>query len=144
MRTLIAVSLLSLLAIGCRTQKPPRQTAVPSKPLPEGSELYRKFHIHVTCEPAYYRRYSDGHLVSAEDARYGEDFSASGIVLRIVKPESFAGKIIAFHFDFPEKWNAWYKADVIYEGTIDERYVGMMAFMCDPGWKPPATGKGAT
>ena len=60
---------------------------------------------------------------------------ASGIVLRIVKPESLAGKVIAYHFDFPEKWNAWYEADGLYEGMINESSVGGMGWGCDPGLK---------
>ncbi len=95
--------------------------------------------IKVTCKPSYYLRERDGYLVPAEEARQVKDLMIGGIVLTVVQPERLAGQVVAFHVDFPEKWDHWYKPDVLYTGTIKPEYVGRLAFMCDPGWRPAAT-----
>jgi hypothetical protein len=129
--------LLAFSTCGCRVQQANRHSASPAATFPDwqiaGEEL------DVTCRPLYYARWSDRSLVPVHEARVGEDFDAAGIVFEITDPEHLAGKVIAFHFDWPQKWDAWYKHDVHYLVTVREQYIGSLAFLCDPGF-PVASG----
>jgi hypothetical protein len=58
------------------------------------------------------------------------------VVLRIVEPRSLEGKIIALGWDGPLKWNWRYKPGAIYEGMVDQRYVGRLAFMDEAALHP--------
>jgi hypothetical protein len=96
--------------------------------------------LDIACTPAYYRRASDELLVPVTTARWGEDFYASGVVLTIVKPDRLRGQILALHFDGPgEKWDNWYKPDILYSGTINTNWIGGLFFMCDPGLRTIGT-----
>ena len=138
MRPLIVVLLVGSLAMGCHTQKPTRQPAHYAKPL-EGWEEYAQGTIQVTSRPVYYRRAGDDFLIPVEQARYAESLLASGIVLSIVQPQDLAGQVVAFHFDFPEPWDLWYKPDMLYSGLVRTGRVGGIFFMCDPGWHAAST-----
>jgi hypothetical protein len=88
----------------------------------------------VTCKPAYYRRASDGLLVPVEEARRTGDLMVSGVVLTVVEPQRYAGQVLSFHFDYgPEKWDQWYKPDLLYSGMIPADCIGRLLFLCDPG-----------
>ena len=140
MKTLVTSVLLAISSLNCRTQGAGHQTNHPASAFPEwqSSPIER---IEVTCKPAYYVRESDGFLVPAEEARRVKDFLIRGIVLSIVQPERLAGQVVAFHVDFPEKWDHWYKPDLSYSGSIKPEYIGRLAFMCDPGWHPAQTNR---
>lgn len=144
MKLFVAVVLVSMVAAGCRTRETPIQVNGPA----EAEEHPYGLVYHVTCVPAYYKRADDDCLVPAKDAQHGPDFNAVGIVLRVVSPKSQEGKVMAFHFDIPEKWNHWYKPDRVYAGKIHEREIGTMTFRCDPGLRevtnslPKAPNKG--
>jgi hypothetical protein len=93
----------------------------------------------ITCKAAYYRRMHDGHLVPVAEAQFGKGFSVDGIVLSIVEPNEFKGKVVAFHFDFPEEWDHWYLPDCLYRGQVQTGHIGRLNFMCDPGCFVPVT-----
>jgi hypothetical protein len=115
---------------------PIAQPEAPSNASAQPPDLPPSHDIHVKCTPAYYAQYIEGRLVSAEDASRGENFLGCGVVLRIVEPGSLEGKIMALGWDGPLKWNSWYKPGVIYEGMVDQRIIGRLAFMDDPGLHP--------
>ena len=59
----------------------------------------------------------------------------SGVVLTVVEPHRFAGQVLSFHFDYgAEKWDHWYKPDLLYSGTIPTDCIGRLLFLCDPGF----------
>jgi hypothetical protein len=93
----------------------------------------------VTCKAAYYRKVQEGQLVPVAEAQSMKNLGVDGIVLQIVEPAQFRGKVVAFHFDFPENWDHWYLPDFLYRGQIHTGYVGSLAFMCDPGCFVPVT-----
>jgi len=140
MRALFAGALLALVGFGCRTHEAALQTDHPST-LFTGWQSPHGEQVEVTCKPAYYLREHDIVLVPADAARRDADFRAIGIVLEVVQPYGLAGKVIAFHFDFPEKWDSWYKPDVLYVGMVHTRDIGRLAFMCDPGWHAASTNR---
>jgi len=130
--------LLGLALLSAAAQEADHQTNRIPTAFPEWEKLADPS-TQVTCKPAYYRRLSDGFLVPAEEASSVKDLRVDGIVLSIVQPDNFKGQVLAFHFDFPEQWDHWYKPDILYTGVIRTGYIGRLAFMCDPGWHPAAT-----
>jgi hypothetical protein len=95
--------------------------------------------VQVICKPDYYRRAADGFLIPVQSARLMKSLTVDGIVLTVVKPEHLEGQVIAFHFDFPEDWDHWYKPDVLYTGVTTTNNIGVFGFRCDPGWHPAST-----
>jgi hypothetical protein len=89
----------------------------------------------VVCKAAYYRRDSDGLLVPLEEARNMTNLMVSGVVLTVVEPQHFSGQVLSFHFDYgAEKWDHWYKPDLLYSGVIPTSCIGRLLFLCDPGF----------
>jgi hypothetical protein len=121
---------LGLSVSVCAAEPADRQTNNTAKALPP-SWIDDK--TEVTCKPAYYRRASDGLLVPVEEARRTDNLRVSGVVLSVVGPDRFANQVVAFHFDFPEQWDHWYKPDLLYSGVIPTYYIGRLLFMCDDG-----------
>jgi hypothetical protein len=132
MRTLCLTILLAVAACGCRTHETSRPPALSSTSYQERFAADEE--IEVTCLPRYYARWGDGFLVPVNEASVGKDFDAAGIVFEIVEPEHLAGQVVSYHFDMPEKWDAWYKPDVHYLVTTRTLYIGTLAFLCDPGF----------
>jgi hypothetical protein len=99
--------------------------------------------MEVTCKPVYYRRAEDEVLVPAEEAQRTGKLTVSGVVLSIVEPKGLSGEVFAFHFDFPEAWDYWYRPGFLYRGQIQTNYIGSLAFMSDSGFFIPTqlTGK---
>ncbi len=133
MKPLFVILLVGSLALGCRSARQPVDSAKPLK----GWEVYAIGTIEVVCEPAFYVRTQDRCLVPADEA--SGNFQASGILLKVVQPEYLARSIVAFHFDFPESWNYWYKPGVLYRGRVSTNHIGRLAFMCDSGWAAVST-----
>jgi hypothetical protein len=138
MRSFLTIVLFGLAALGSVAQEASRQTNRTATAFPEWEKLIGPS-AEVTCKPAYYRRLNDGFLVPADEARSTDDLRVDGIVLSIIEPDRFKGQVLAFHFDFPVKWDHWYKPGVLYTGVIRVGYIGKLAFMCDPGWHAAAT-----
>jgi hypothetical protein len=117
--------------------EPGWQTNQTAKPLPHS---WVDDKTEVTCKPAYYRRASDGLLVPVEEARQTENLMVSGVVLTVIEPKRLEGQVLSFHFDYgAEKWDHWYKADLLYSGVIPTACIGRLLFLCDPGFtnRPP-------
>ena len=130
MRLLLCFLLVLPTVFSCRNRPP----ANAHKYLSTNDIMRAYGKIEVTCTPQYYRRAGDDALISVENASsQNDDFNATGIVLRIETPQSQAGKILSFHFDFPEKWNHWYRPGRSYVGFIKTNTIGAMSFLCDPG-----------
>lgn len=134
--TKIATSIfLTVTALGQAADQASHQSseAVSAVRLSTGSRT------NITCKSAYYRRAQDGQLIPVADAQLMKCLSVDGIVLSIVEPEHFKGKVVALHFDFPESWDNWYLPDFLYRGQVYTRDIGSLAFMCDPGYFVPVT-----
>ncbi len=93
----------------------------------------------ITCKAAYDRRVHDGYLGPVTEAQSTKSLTVDGIVLSILQPAQFKGKLVTFHFDFPEDSNHWYLPDFLYRGQVRTGYIGTLAFMCDPGCFVPVT-----
>jgi hypothetical protein len=92
--------------------------------------------VEVTCKVAYYRAFDD-QLIPAAKAQSMTNLGVNGVVLSIVEPKQFEGRVVAFHFDYPENWDSWYLPDFLYKGQVRTGYIGGLAFMCDPGCFAP-------
>ena len=138
MKRFFTILLLATSVFSLRAQAAGDETNQPATTFSEW-QVDAVGRIKVTCKPSYYVRERDGYLVPADEARQVKDLVIGGIVLTVVQPERLAGQVVAFHVDFPEKWDHWYKPDVLYTGTIRPVYIGRLAFMCDPGWRPAST-----
>jgi hypothetical protein len=115
----------------CMAQSSNNQTNSTAKALPPSWVDDR---TEVTCKPAYYQRASDGVLVPVDEAKRLESLMVSGVVLTVVEPHRFSGQVLSFHFDYgAEKWDHWYKPDLLYSGSVPTACIGRLLFLCDPG-----------
>lgn len=113
-------------------ESPGDQTNSPAKSFPRS---WVDDKTEVTCKPTYYRRDRDGVLVPVEEAKRTAELMISGVVLTVVEPSRFAGQVLSFHFDYgAEKWDHWYKPDLLYSGVIPTACIGRLLFLCDPGF----------
>jgi hypothetical protein len=91
----------------------------------------------VTCNVACYRRASDDEFVPVAEAQRTTNLVVNGVVLSVVEPAQFKGKVVTFHFDFPEECEQWYLPDFHYRGQIRTDVIGRTNFLCDPGCFAP-------
>ena len=132
MNTFHILAVLGLAVGMCTAQGSGSHTNSAAKPLPHSWVDDR---TEIVCKPAYYRRDGDGLLVPLEEARHMTNLMVSGVVLTVVEPQRFSGQVLSFHFDYgAEKWDHWYKPDLLYSGSIPTACIGRLLFLCDPGF----------
>jgi hypothetical protein len=126
MKKLLASILLGLTAFGYATA----QVATSL----QGWDRFSFSYTNVTCKVAYYRSREGQQLVPAAEAQRSTNLVVDGVVLSVVEPAQFKGKVVTLHFDFPEYWDHWYLPDFLYRGQVHTAEIGRTNFLCDPGF----------
>src|SRR5678816_4079385 len=136
MSKLITSILLGLTAFGHAIAQEAHRTNLVAKALHSWDGLSAS---EVTCEVAYYRR-NDGQLVPTAEAQRSTNLGVNGIVLSVVEPAQFKGKILNFQFDYlAVKSDEWYLPDFLYRGQVHTKYIGTTNILPDPGCFIPVT-----
>src|SRR5262245_61286815 len=136
MKELVTSILLGLTAFGYATAQDIRRTNQVATGL-QGWDKFSFPYTNVTCTVACYRSREGQQLVPAAEVQRGTNLVVDGVVLSVVEPVQFEGKVVTLHFDFPEEWDHWYLPEFLYRGQIRTDDIGRTNFLCDSGCFAP-------